>query len=90
MYGVNKVARGFACNVGMRVGTLHAKAVGSRYVACKGSSKAVESVCMTGCERATAEALVRGRVRSGGAVRGVVVSERLWTGWGKPTVGVVG
>ena len=53
-------------------------------------AKAVESVCMTGCERATAEALVRGRVRSGGAVRGVVVSERLWTGWGKPTVGVVG
>ena len=34
---VNKVARWFACNVGMRVGTLHAKAVGSRYVACKGS-----------------------------------------------------
>ena len=34
---------------------------------------------MTGCERAEA---LRGRVRSGGAVRGVVVSERLWTGWG--------
>ena len=76
----------FACNVGMRVGTLHAKAVGSRYVACKGSRIGMYDGVRA---RATAEALcARAGVRSGGAVRVVVVSERLWTGWGKPTVRV--